>query len=91
MMFDLNPIDVLKQRKLSTTPPHFKKAEVPESTIFDSSIDDWIRNKLKGRYYLLRQPGIDRTGRVRSATVVGFEDSKELTYFMLACPLLRRN
>ena len=29
--------------------------------------------------------------RFQTATFVGFEEQKELTYFMLACPHLRRN
>jgi len=89
-MFDLNPLDVLKQRKLKTLPPHFSKIKVSESEIFDG-LEDWIRTKLKGRYCLVRYPNIDSSGSLKSTTVVGFEDQKELTYFMLACPILRRS
>lgn len=89
-MFDLNPIDVLKQRKLRTNPPHFSKTKISENEIFDG-IEDWIRDKLKGRYFVGKIPSIDKTGNLRSTMFVGFEDQKELTYFMLACPLLRRN
>lgn len=89
-MFDLNPLDVLKQRKLSTIPPHFSKMRVSESEIFEG-IEDWVKAKLKGRYCVVKQPGIDKTGSLKSTYFLGFEDQKELTYFMLACPLLRRN
>jgi len=89
-MFDLNPIDVLKQRKLKTIPPHFSKIKVSEAELFEG-LEDWIQTKLKGRYCLAKQPGIDNTGNLRSIMYVGFEDQKELTYFMLACPQLRRN
>jgi hypothetical protein len=89
-MFDLNPIDVLKQRKLKTIPPHFSKIRVSESEIFEG-LEDWVKIKLKGRYYLTKKPSIDNTGNLKSTFFIGFEDQKELTYFMLACPYLRRN
>jgi hypothetical protein len=89
-MFDLNPIDVLKQRKLKTIPPHFSKIRVSEGEIFEG-LEDWVKIKLKGRYYLTKKPSIDSTGNLKSTFFIGFEDQKELTYFMLACPFLRRN
>ena len=89
-MFDLNPIDVLKQRKLKTLPPHFSKVKILDSELFEG-VEDWVKTKLKGRYCLVRSPGIDDGGNLKSFTYIGFEQQKELTYFMLACPNLRRN
>ncbi len=89
-MFDLNPLDVLKQRKLKTLPPHFSKVKVTESEIFEG-VEEWVKVKLKGRYCLVRHPNIDTAGNLKTISVIGFEDQKELTYFMLACPILRRN
>jgi hypothetical protein len=54
-------------------------------------LEEWVRFKLKGRYYITKQPSIDSGGNLKSNLFIGFEDSKELTYFMLACPHLRRN
>jgi hypothetical protein len=90
-MLDLNPIDVLKQRKVKTLPPHFSKVTVSDTELFEGDIQSWIENKLKGRYCVLRSPSIDKDGKLKSATFVAFEEQKELTYFMLACPHLRRN
>lgn len=90
-MFDLNPIDVLKQRQLKTLPPHFSKIKISDSEFFDTGIATWIENRLKGRFSIVRMPGIDKDGKLKSATFVAFEEQKELTYFMLACPHLRRN
>ena len=89
-MFELNPIDVLKQRKLSTIPPHFKKVKISEGDVFQG-LEDWVKVKLKGRYCIAKQPSIDSSGNLKSNLILGLEDSKELTYFMLACPYLRRN
>ena len=90
-MFDLNPIDVLKQRKLNTLPPHFSKFKIADSETLNFDFEDWIKTKLKGRYCVVRSPNLDKDGKVKSATFVAFEEQKELTYFMLACPHLRRN
>lgn len=88
-MFDLNPLDVLKQRKVNTVAPHFVSLAVKDNEIFDG-LEDWVKTKLKGRYYICRKPAIDKDGNLRSSSFIGFEDQRELTYFMLACPHLRR-
>lgn len=90
-MFDLNPIDVLKKRKLDFIPAHFSKTKVNDSELFEGNIQEWVQIKLKGRYAIKRAPSLDSDGNLKSATFVAFEDQKELTYFMLACPYLRRN
>jgi predicted 2-oxoglutarate/Fe(II)-dependent dioxygenase YbiX len=63
-MFDLNPIDVLKQRKLKTLPPHFSKMKISDSELFEG-VEDWVKTKLKGRYCLVRSPGIDEGGNLK--------------------------
>jgi len=91
-MFDLNPLEVLSKRSLSHIPPHFAKFKIDDSRFFQSSsLENWVKIKLKGRYAIARQPSLDKDGHLKSATFVAFEDQKELTYFMLACPYLRRN
>lgn len=90
-MFDLNPLDVLKKRKVSYMAPHFSKLKISESDFFDSNLENWIFNKLKGRFYILRTPGVSEDNKLKNSLIVGFEDQKELTFFMLACPYLRRN
>jgi hypothetical protein len=88
-MFDLNPLDVLQQRKLKVAAPHFVSLSISDSEIFEG-IEEWVKTKLKGRYYIVKKPSIDKSGNLRSSHFIGFEDQKELTYFMLACPQLRR-
>lgn len=89
-MYDLNPLDVLKQRKVKTLPPHFAKFVLPEGFLFEDDFVSWVEAKLKGRFCFARVPAISESGHLRSSTVIAFEDQKELTYFMLACPYLRR-
>lgn len=88
-MFDLNPLDVLKQRRVKYAASHFSELSVSDSEIFEG-VEDWVKNKLKGRYYIVKKPAIDKNNVLKSSYYIGFEDQKELTYFMLACPQLRR-
>ena len=93
-MFDLNPLEVLNKRVLSHIPPHFAKFKIEDRGLFNfggDNLENWIRVRLKGRYAIAKQPAIDKDGHLKTATFVAFEDQKELTYFMLACPHLRRN
>lgn len=89
-MIDLNPLDILKQRKVKFVPPHFAKAKIAESFIWDNSVETWVSTKLKGRYCITKFPMIDETGKLRSTSILALEDQKEMTYFMLACPYIRR-
>jgi hypothetical protein len=90
-MFDLNPLDILKKREIKFLPPHFSKFKLSEFDSFDNSISDWIKSKLKGRFCLVTIPNIDSSNSLKPSIYVGFEDDKELTYFMLACPHIRRS
>ncbi len=90
MIFDLNPLEVLKIRKMTTMPPHFSKTKISESEYFDG-IENWVKIRLKGRYAIYKAPYYDEESKVlKSSMHIGFENPQELTYFMLACPLLRR-
>ena len=90
-MFDINPLDVLDKRRVKYACPHFMTASLSYSNIYNNDIPDWIQTKLKGRFFFEKTPGVDKEGKFKSSLTVGFEDPKELTYFMLACPFLRRN
>jgi hypothetical protein len=90
-MIEYNPLDVLKKRSLQTMPPHFGKIKVADFSLVDDELESWIRTKLKGRYAVTQLPTVGNDGKLKSAMFAGFEDQKELTYFMLACPYLRRN
>jgi len=87
-MIRYNPLDILKKRKLSFMPPHFGR--VSHCDFITEDLIRWIDNKLEGRYSITNIPSIDSDGKLKSQTFIGFEDHKELTYFMLACPFIRR-
>jgi hypothetical protein len=88
-MIEFNPLNVLDERKLDRIPPHFSKTRINELEL-SSNIENWIMGKCKGRFAFGKDSSIDGTGRSRPHVFVGFENEKELTFFMLACPYLRR-
>ena len=90
-MIDLNPLEVLQERKVDVMPPHFAKHRLLSSKRDVQVIQDWILDKLNGRFCVVNYPSLDSEDRLHNNTFVGFEHQKELTYFMLACPHLRRN
>jgi len=49
----------------------------------------WIDEHLKKRYYLSKNVGLTSGNKIENVMRVGFEDPKELSYFVLACPLLK--
>ncbi len=91
-MLDLNALDILNSRKVSTAAPHFSRVMINAiDWDGDRNIEDWISSNLKGRYYIISQPYVTEDGKLKTARFAGFEDQKEITYFILACPYLRRN
>lgn len=91
MTFDLKPLDVLGKRKITFMPVHFAKTKIADTEFVNDEISNWIDTKLNGRYAMCHEPVIDVNGKMRMAVYAGFEMQKELTYFLLACPYLRRN
>ena len=87
-----NPLEFFDLRKADYLPPHFEVVTTPTMYNLEESISKWIRDNLKGRYYVGKGVNILEDNIVNNiATVlkVGFEDPKEASYFMLACPHLK--
>lgn len=85
-MLDLSPLSIIGKRRVDHLPPHFHvySFEVDYFSNSDDSISNWIEYKLKGRY------SITSKSQKKDYLMIGFEEEKELTYFMLACPEIRR-
>ena len=89
-MLNISTLNVLNCRKTEYAPIQFAKIKISEDRVYESYLDVWIRTKLRGRYCIYSTPSISESGSLKTSTFVSFEDHKELTYFMLACPFLRR-
>lgn len=88
-MLEFNALDIVDRRKVSYLPAHFAKISLG-NTYLDTAVEDWVQTKLKGRYWMSDYPTVLSSGKLQTTLFVGFEDQKELTYFMLACPFIRR-
>jgi hypothetical protein len=89
---EYNNLDLLNERQLGFLPPHFSIFYLDDKMFFydKENILNWIRTKLKGRFSILKSVGINSEQKTKSIYTVGFENPTELTYFIIACPFLRR-
>ena len=89
---NINALGILKERELDYIAPHFATTEINQDWFFDFSLQHWIEEKLSGRYFIKEYLSVNNdTSKTKNKVLVGFEDHKEMTYFLLACPHIRRN
>lgn len=84
-----NPYNVFEARRVDFPPSHFEYAEISLRYNMKEALERWIESNLKGRYYLGRAVALDDSNKLTYAVSVGFEESRELSFFMLACPHLK--
>lgn len=86
MKFKINPLNVLNVREVIIPPLHFSYIIIDSTGI--SLIKTWIYNNLRSRFYLGSSLQlIDNKYVIK--TKIGFEDHKEISFFLLACPYLK--
>jgi len=91
----INPLNVFGMRRVKFCPPHFESTNVDLTYNMTNSIEQWIDKNTKGRFFLDQQvifsPHESHMGRkkVKRTTVISFENSKDLSYFLIACPYLK--
>lgn len=87
---DPNPLNFFDIRRLKVPPPHFEYISVNLTYNIEEGFNNWIRDNLKGRYYLGRSVSIaEKDQQIGYVVKIGFEEPKELSYFVLACPHLK--
>jgi len=85
----INPLNIFKARKVVHLPRHFDCANIPFTYNIQDAVEKWIQTNLKGRYYISKDIDLDSNNTIINVVKVGFEESKELSFFMLACPHLK--
>lgn len=78
-------------RRVDFCPPHFATANFARSYNLEEAIDMWIHQNLKGRFFIGKNVELDEKNSYKNIYTIGFEEQKELSYFMLACPHLKYN
>lgn len=86
----LNPLNVLGFRVMPRIPKHFYSVYVDVSCDIPTLIR-WIFNNLNSRFSVVSELNISEANFMTESTKIGFEDSKEMTMFMLTCPYLDNN
>jgi hypothetical protein len=83
----VNPLNVLGFRFVNRIPDHFHKINV-ELGCDITTIKRWIFTNLNSRFSVTKQVIVNKNGNISESTIIGFEDPKETTMFMLTCPYL---
>jgi hypothetical protein len=85
-----NLLNFFEARRSKVPVPHFEFISIPHTYNIEDSLNKWIQQHLKGRYFIGKCVEISlKTDHIETVIKIGFEDGKELAYFMLACPLLK--
>ena len=81
--------DFFEIRRLSYEPSHLATIDLSHTYNIESAISKWIDTNLKKRYFLKKVIGLTKENKIDTVLRAGFEDPKELSYFVLACPHLK--
>ena len=84
----INPLNVLGCREVADPPPHFNYLCVDLKYNIVSSIKQWIYENLKSRFYM-GECLVLENNQFSVQIKIGFEEPKEASFFLLACPLLK--
>jgi hypothetical protein len=85
---EVNPLSVLKVRKLNFIPHHFAVIKIKIQPKDIKLLDIWINYHLNSRYAITKNFTIGHDNKMVEVIEVGMEDPKELTMLTLSCPHL---
>ena len=86
-----NPLNFFKLREVKVPPPHYEYVHLPFRYNLETAVSKWIYANLKGKFYVGKTLNINKENKIDQVLKVGFEEEKEMSFFMLACPLLKYN
>jgi hypothetical protein len=86
-----NPLNVFELRRIALPPVHFEYVNVPMKYNLEDSLAKWIVSNLKHRFYIGKNVSLDDNNKLIQVVTVGFEETRDMSYFMLACPHLKYN
>ena len=80
---------MFKIRQVKTAVPYFEYVNLPMKYNLEDSLSKWINSHLRNRYYIGLKVSLDDDNKLSQVITIGFEETKEMSYFMLACPHLK--
>jgi hypothetical protein len=81
----INPLNFLDLRRVNFPARHFHYTSLNKySPSYVKNLDTWIYNNLNGRYYIGQSLTLDHTNTISYITKIGFEQEKEMSFFLLS-------
>lgn len=77
-----------KQKVAHYCPDHFETITVQPKYKHKNNFDMWLSEFISGRYYIGDSLYLNDLNEMKSCIKIGFEEKKDMTYFLLACPFL---
>ena len=87
-MIKIKPFNVFDCRRVDYCPPYFESDHFNIRHGRDRIVNSWIVENLSGRYYIDRSITLDNNQNIDQQIKIGFEDKKDMSYFLLACSVL---
>jgi hypothetical protein len=84
-----NPLNVFGVRQVKMAPSHFEYVNFPLTYNIEATIVKWIDQNLKNRFYIGKNVTVNDENKLTQVLTVGFEETKDMSFFMLACPHLK--
>jgi hypothetical protein len=84
----VNPLNVLDCRELRDPPVHFHYLYLDLKYNTQKHIHEWINLNLKNRFYIGESLVLE-SNQFISKLKIGFEEPKEASFFLIACPHLK--
>jgi hypothetical protein len=85
----VNPLNVLDCREVQNPPPYFHYIHIDLKYHIFSPIREWIHQNLKNRFYIGESLQLE-DNQFKIKIKIGFEEPKEVSFFLLACPHLKQ-
>jgi hypothetical protein len=86
--FKINPLNVLGCRELEDPAPHFEYVYFNLKWHQVDPVREWILKNLKHRFYIGESLELENN-QIVVKIKIGFEESKEASFFLLACSHLK--
>ena len=84
-----NPLNFFNLRRVYVCAPHFEYTIVQKTQYhLVKKINKWIETNLNKRYYIDQNISVDHNNSFVYNIKIGFEDKKELSFFLLTCPFI---
>ena len=84
-----NPLNFFKLRRVEFAAPQFEYVTIKISNLqIIKKINRWIEFNLNSRYYSGQKISLDQNNSIVYNIKIGFEDQKELSFFLLMCPYI---